>query len=128
MKFARWTFLVAGIYGLLVLLPQYFLETQVAGRPAGLEHPEFFYGFVGVAVAWQIAFLVIALDPLRYRLIMLPAMVEKASFGIAAIALYAAGRLDAATLVAGSIDLVIGLFFVVAFWRVSAAARRLSEL
>ncbi|MGH9844286.1 MAG: hypothetical protein ACREEM_36650 [Blastocatellia bacterium] len=28
MKFARWLYLVAGIYGLFVLLPQYFLESR----------------------------------------------------------------------------------------------------
>ena len=27
MKFAKYTFLIAGIYGLLALIPQYFLET-----------------------------------------------------------------------------------------------------
>ena len=49
MKFARIVFLVAGIYGLLVVAPQYFLEARI-GRdtPPAITHPEFFYGFVGV--------------------------------------------------------------------------------
>src|SRR5262245_63460257 len=49
MKFARIVFLVAGIYGLLVVAPQYFLEAKI-GRdtPPPITHPEFFYGFVGV--------------------------------------------------------------------------------
>jgi hypothetical protein len=29
-KFAKYTFLISGIYGLIVLLPQYFLETGLA--------------------------------------------------------------------------------------------------
>lgn len=60
MKFARIVFLVAGIYGLIVLLPLYFLEAQT-GRdyPPPITHPEYYYGFVGVGVAWLLAFLVI---------------------------------------------------------------------
>ena len=61
---ARRLFLIAGIYGLAVILPQYFLEARV-GRdyPPAITHPEYFYGFLGVAAAWQVAFLVIATDP-----------------------------------------------------------------
>jgi len=49
MKFARVVFLVAGIYGLIVLLPQYFLEAKVGlDSPPPITHPEFYYGFIGV--------------------------------------------------------------------------------
>ena len=44
-------FLIAGIYGLLVLVPQYFVEA--AGVVSTIALPEFFYGFFGVAAAWQ---------------------------------------------------------------------------
>ena len=52
MRFARVVYFIAGIYGLLVLLPQYFLEEKT-GRdfPPAITHPEFFYGFIAVAVA-----------------------------------------------------------------------------
>src|SRR5262245_26733618 len=68
MKFAKVVFLVAGIYGLLVLVPQFFLEARI-GRdtPPPITHPEFFYGFICVAVAWQVLFLVLSKDPVRYR-------------------------------------------------------------
>jgi len=58
MKFAKVVFLVAGIYGLIVLLPLYFMEAQT-GRdyPPPITHPEYYYGFIGVAVAWQLVFL-----------------------------------------------------------------------
>jgi hypothetical protein len=108
-RFARWTFLLAGVYGLLVLLPQYFLA------PAELSRPELFYGFVGVACAWQIAFLSIALDPMRFRPLMVAATVEKASFAIATIALYARGRIPAPVLAAGLIDLALGVLFAFAW-------------
>ena len=118
MRFARWVFRLAGVYGLAVLVPQYFMEEQV-GRdyPPAVTHPEFFYGVLGVAVAWQVAFLLIAHDPARYRPLMIPAVLEKATFGIAAPVLYAQQRVPGAVLAFGIIDLVWGSLFVVAFRR-----------
>jgi len=68
MRVARIVFRVAGVYGFLALLPQYFMEQQI-GRdyPPPITHPETFYGFIGIALAWQAAFLVIARDPVRFR-------------------------------------------------------------
>ena len=115
--FARRLFFVAGVYGLLVLLPQYFLETRIGvDDPPAVTHPEFFYGFVGVAVAWQVAFLIVAYDPPRYRLLMIPGALEKFAFAAAAAGLYAVGRLDALPLLAGAaIDLLLGCLFLVAY-------------
>jgi hypothetical protein len=116
MKFARWTFGVAGVYGVIAILPLYFLENMVGKEtPPAITHPEFFYGFVGVCLAWQLAFLVMASNPVRYRPLMLPAMVEKFSFVIAVAALYLDHRLDPRMLVAGGGDLVLGLLFIVAY-------------
>ena len=68
MTFARRVLRGAGIYGLLALLPMYFLEQrQGVDFPPPITHPEFYYGFVGVAVAWQVAFLIMSTDPARYR-------------------------------------------------------------
>src|SRR3954453_14606954 len=122
MVFARRTFRIAGVYGLLVLLPMYFLEGRI-GRdtPPPITHPEFFYGFLGGAVAWQAAFLAIARDPVRFRPLMLPAVLEKASFGLPAIALWLGGRLAASMLAAGLIDLALGVLFTVAFLRTPAS-------
>lgn len=116
MRFATLTFRWAGIYGLTSLLPQYFLEERI-GRdyPPPITHPELFYGFVGVAVAWQIAFLIIARDPQRYRLLMLPAIIEKLSFGGAAVALFAAGRIPAMVHFFGWVDLGFAVLFAFAF-------------
>jgi hypothetical protein len=52
MEFARWVFLIAGIYGLIVIAALYFMEV-VIGRvtPPPLNHPGFFYGFVSAALA-----------------------------------------------------------------------------
>ncbi len=116
LKFSKWVFLGAGIYGVLVLLPQYFMEERL-GRdfPPPLNHPEHFYGFIGVALAWQVAFLVIASDVRRYRAFMLPAVLEKLSFGAAALVLYAQGRVTSMVAGAGIMDLVLMVLFVLAF-------------
>jgi hypothetical protein len=123
MIFAKRVFLVAAIYGLIVLLPQYFLEEKT-GRdfPPAITHPEYFYGFIGIAVAWQLVFLIISRDPIRYRPLMPVAVVEKIAFGFPAIALYVTGRLSSQMLGAGILDLVLGVLFVIAYKRTSQTA------
>jgi hypothetical protein len=118
MIFARRVFLIAAIYGFIVLLPQYFLEEKI-GRdtPPPITHPEYFYGFVGIALAWQVVFLLISRDPIRYRPLMLVAVIEKASFGLAAVALYVSGRLSGQMLAAGLLDLILGALFIASYRR-----------
>jgi hypothetical protein len=110
--------LIAGIYGILALLPQYFMEEK-NGRdfPPAITHPEYYYGFIGVALAWQIAFLIIAKNPQKYRLLMIPAILEKVSFAAPAIVLFLSERLSTVMLGAGLIDLILGVLFVIAYLR-----------
>lgn len=116
MRFAKLVFLVAGIYGLIALVPMYFMEEQT-GRdyPPPVTHPEFYYGFIGVAVAWQLAFLVMSREPVRYRPLMIPAVVEKFSFGIAVAVLYLQQRVSTLIVGAATIDSILGVLFVLAF-------------
>lgn len=117
-KFARWVYLVAGIYGLLVLVPQYFLEGwNGRNNPPAINHPEFYYGFVGVGVAWQIAFLVISRDPHRYRPMMAVSLLEKFSYGLATVFLYLQARAAGQVLITGAIDMLLGLLFLAAYLR-----------
>ena len=113
---ARRIFTIAGGYGMVVLVPQYLMEGKI-GRdsPPPITHPEHFYGFIGVALAWQVLFLILARDPVRYRPIMIPAVLEKIAFGGATVALYLHGRLATMVLGAGLIDLVWAALFLVAF-------------
>ncbi|HZI43366.1 MAG TPA: hypothetical protein VFD67_16720 [Gemmatimonadaceae bacterium] len=115
-SFARRVFTIAGWYGLIVMFPQYFLEAKI-GRdyPPPITHPENFYGFIGVTIAWQLLFLVIARDPVRFRPAMLPAVVEKATFAIAVIVLYLQGRVASAPLPFAAIDCVLGTLFLVSY-------------
>lgn len=103
------------------MLPQYFLE-HATGRmyPPAITHPEYYYGFIGVTVAWQVVFLIIAQDPVRYRPMMIPSILEKAGFGFAAIPLFLLGRLSAQMLGAALIDMTLGVFFVAAYARTSS--------
>jgi len=116
MTFAKCSFLIAGIYGLIVLLPQYFLENRIGiEQPPAITHPEFFYGFISVAVAFQLVFLIIASDPVKYHVLMLAALVEKFPFTIATIILYSNERIGWQMLAAGSIDGLLGLLFLTSY-------------
>lgn len=118
MKFAKYTFLVAGIYGLLALAPQYFLETRIgADTPPAITHTEFFYGFIGVGIAFQIVFLIISRDPVKYRLMILPSIVEKFSFAIAVTLLFVYGRVAGMMFAAAMIDTLFGLLFIVSWFK-----------
>src|SRR5579864_9406339 len=89
MKFAKIVFWIAGIYGVLVIAPLYFLLDAIGRQdPPPITHPGFFYGFAGVALAWQIAFFIIATDPVRFRPMMIPSILEKLTYGIAIVVLY----------------------------------------
>lgn len=122
--FARRVFLGAGIYGILALAPLYGME-RMLGRlaPPPISHPEHFYGFVGVALAWQLAFLLVARDPVRFRPLMLAAVAEKLLFGPVVFLLYAQGRVAAAALAPAAVDVVLATLFAVSY-RVCGPAER----
>jgi hypothetical protein len=115
-RFARRVFFWAGIYGLIALFPLYFLEDRL-GRafPPPLTHPENYYGFIGVALAWQLAFLAISREPVRLRPIMIAAVAEKLLSATPNIVLFFASRVPATTAMFAAIDLALGAFFVLAF-------------
>ncbi len=122
MRFARWVFLIAGIYGVAVLLPGFFTEDSFnESTPPPVSHPEFYYGFYGSALVWQVAFLLIGADPLRYRPLMLVAVFEKLAFFAASLWLFLAGRMAVGgPLVGAIIDGVLMVLFLIA-WRTSRA-------
>ena len=122
MKFAKYTFLIAGIYGLLVLLPQYFLEEKVGlDSPPAITHPEFFYGFIGVAVAFQLVFIIISTDPQKYRLLIPASIVEKFSFAVAVSILFVSGRTAGPILIGAALDLVLGVLFAISWFKLASA-------
>jgi len=115
-KFAKIVFWIAAVWGILILTPLYFIFHTIGRQdPPPITHPAFYYGFVAVALAWQFGFMVIACDPVRFRLMMIPAVLEKFGYGISLIVLYLQHRLHGADVAFGSIDLLLGALFFVAF-------------
>ena len=125
MRFAKTVFTGAGIWGLLVLAPLYFLF-DVIGRqyPPAITHPDLYYGFVGVGIAWQLGFLIIGRDPMRLRPMMIAAVLEKFIFVGSLGALYIQGRVRAGQLAVAGPDLILGILFVVSFFKVADDRRR----
>lgn len=118
MKFAKVVFFVAGVYGLLILAPIYFLEKAIGQQtPPAITHPEYFYGFLGAGLAWQVLFLVLSRDPVRYRAMIPPSILEKVSYGIALVVLYAQHRLPVSVLAIGSIDWIFAFLFLAAYFK-----------
>jgi hypothetical protein len=120
MKFARIVFYVAFAWGIIMLTPLYFMF-DVIGRqdPPPITHPAFYYGFTGAALAWQLAFFIIARDPVRFRTMMLPSILEKFAYATALTALYLQHRLHPQDFAFGIIDFVFGILFIAAFLRTS---------
>ena len=117
MKFAKIIFRVAGTWGLLTLIPLYFMFNLIGQKdPPPITHPAFFYGFVGAALAWQFAFFIIATDPARYRGLMVPSVFEKFSYGIAVVILVAQGRMHSSDLLFGGVDLLLGTLFGISYF------------
>lgn len=116
MKFAKIVFWIAGIWGLLVVTPLFFIFERIGKTdPPPITHPGFYYGFATVTLAWQIAFLVIARDPIRLRPIIVPAIIEKFAYAIAVVALYLQDRMQAPDLMFVAADTILGVLFVIAF-------------
>lgn len=122
MTFSKWVFVGAGVWGLLVVPPLYFLYNTV-GRmnPPAITHPEFYYGFIAVTLAWQLAFFVIASDPVRFRLLMLPAICEKMFYVVTLVTLSIQGRIAASQLPFGAVDFLLGALFLAAFLKTKSA-------
>ncbi len=120
--FARRVFGLAAVYGFVSLVPMYFIERRLMEQlPPPLTHPEFYYGFVGVALSWQVVFVLIAREPARLRPAMLPAVLEKLSWGIGVLVLVSLGRIGTFFVPAAVIDLVLAALFVAAWRRVGDA-------
>ena len=129
MKFARVTFFIAALYGILALTPMYFAE-RLIGRifPPAITHPEFFYGFLGVVIVFHLVFLVISKDPARYRPLMVLGTAEKFVFGIPTVLLYVQGRVVLPILIAALVDIGFGLLFIIAYRKTSAEAPALAAV
>jgi hypothetical protein len=118
MKFARIVFWIAAIWGALVLAPLYFIFDMISRNdPPAITHPGFYYGFVSVGLAWQVAFFVIARDPVRFRPMIIPSILEKFGYGVSLIVLYLQNRIHPSDLTFAGVDLLLGVLFLIAFFK-----------
>ena len=116
-RFARSVFLWAGVVGIAELLPLYVGEALVSRvSPPALTHPTFYYGFIGVALAWQVAFVIMSRDPQRYLPLFPALFLEKLLYPVSTYLLFAHGRVSVLELGGASGDL-IWLALFVAVWR-----------
>lgn len=119
MKFAKVVFWIAGVWGVLVIAPLFFLMDRVSRQaPPAITHPEFYYGFANVTLVWQIAFFVIAFDPARYRAMMIPPALAKVGYAILVTTLYLQGRIRSDQLFFGATDFTLAILFVAAFIKI----------
>ncbi|MGH9370225.1 MAG: hypothetical protein ACRD15_01700 [Vicinamibacterales bacterium] len=121
MKFAKVVFYAAGTWGVLSLTPLYFLFDAI-GRQGGapIAYPQFYYGFLAVTMAWQFAFFVIGSNPARFRLMMIPAVVEKFGYVVSLAMLYLQARIGAIDLMTAGPDALLGVLFTIAFVKTAA--------
>jgi hypothetical protein len=126
-KFAKRLFLAAGIYGFAVLFPLVFLENHIGqSAPPPITHPEFYYGFIWVTLAWQVVYVMMARDPVRFRPMLVPAILGKTAFATSVIVLYAQKRLAGEHVILPTIDLVLAALFIWAYFGLARQAPPLS--
>jgi hypothetical protein len=103
---------------LLVTIPPFLLEIKkgVDYTPPN-THPEYYYGFFGVVLAWQILFFIIARDPIRFRSAMVAAIMEKAAFAISVPILYMQGRVGGTMLRCSFVDFALGILFIISLFK-----------
>ncbi|HZQ25619.1 MAG TPA: hypothetical protein VFA89_22710 [Terriglobales bacterium] len=118
MRFAKIVFWIAGIWGVLVITPLYFMFGLISRTdPPPITHPGFFYGFAGAALAWQIVFFIIATAPSRYRPLMIASIIEKLSYSTAVVVLVLQQRMHTSDLLFAGTDLLLGMLFAIAYFK-----------
>lgn len=120
MKFAKIVFWIAGVYGVLILVPLYFLFDFIGREtPPPITHPEFYYGFLGVTLVWQLVYMLIATNPVRYRLVMLLAATAKGSYATTLLVLCLQNRVTVSQAASGLPDTILAILFLIAYTRTS---------
>ncbi len=127
MKFSQYVFRIAGIYGLIVILPIYFIESDLFHGTLS-PRADFYYGFAGVALAWQFAFFIIASDVVKYRLLMIPSVMEKVFYTSAVVVLFINNRLSTEILIFAGMDIIFSALFVMAFIKTKQNLTKIDHL
>jgi hypothetical protein len=117
MRYTRWAFFGAAVFGLALLIP---LAPGALGgwqdiAPADGPYGVYFVGSVIQHIVWQIVYLMIFSDPYRFRPMMVPATLAMATSPFVSVWLYVYG-----VGVWNYIALLYGAFailFILALWQ-----------
>jgi hypothetical protein len=121
MRLARMVFKCAAVWGVVILVPLYFLF--VGGpEPADVpfNHAQAYFGFLGVTIGWQLAFWIIGSAPARLRPLMPAAVIEKLAYVVSIIVLFARGLVTPMQAASGIPDFVLAVLFVAAYVKTPA--------
>lgn len=122
MKFAKIVFWIAGVWGVLVLVPFYFMSDVIGrGDPPAITHLGYYFGFLDVTLAWQLAFFILARDPVRFRPLIIASIAEKVFYFVSIIVLRSFGLVSKAECVAALPDLLLAVLFTVAYGKTRSA-------
>jgi hypothetical protein len=125
MTFAKIVFRIAAVFGVLVLTPLYFMFDLVGRQdPPPITHPQFYYGFVGVALVWQFVYFMVGTDPVRFRPMIVPATLAKGSYVGTLLVLYLQDRISPVQTATGVPDALLGVLFLIAFFKTKGLSGR----
>lgn len=116
MKFAKIVFRLAGVWGVLVLCPLYFMSGAIGHKdPPPISHLGYYFGFLNVTLAWQLAFFILARDPVRFRPMIIASIAEKSFYCASVIVLLSFGLVTKAEGVTALPDIVFAVLFAIAY-------------
>jgi hypothetical protein len=116
MVFARRVFTWAAVFGFVMVAPLLVAEGLVARLlHHALNQPQWYYGFAEVALGFQVVYLIIGRDPVRYRPLMPVCGVAKLGFGVTMWTLVGLGRTDPLLGLAATPDLLWAAAFLLAY-------------
>lgn len=97
----------AGADSVVLFVRRYRAPGSTSNHPSPV-----LYGFAGVTMAWQFAFFAIAMNPVRFRPMMIPSVIEKLGYVMTVVVLRLQGRLSPAS----APDTLLGALFLIAFY------------
>jgi hypothetical protein len=117
MGFARLAYLVAGLWGIIVIPLGYVSYlTGTDQTLVTIARPEIVHGFFLLALPWQLLFILISRDPARYNPVMPFTVLEKLPFAAVTLSMFARGQVTPVMGFFGAMDGLFGVMFCVAYW------------
>jgi hypothetical protein len=96
--------------------------TMSVEYPPPLNHPEYYYSFVGVTLVWQILFFVISRKPVRLRPVMIFCALEKLSLLPAFFILSPRGLFPQFWISLMIVDLAFSVLFIASYFKTNEPA------